>query len=187
EAGKMQFYFAAIDLNTTVASVIDELRSLSSDRRIEIVATLSQERTDVTADGERLKQVVRNVVGNALKFSPPDSRIHIVCEKDERFARLRVLDEGPGIPDDELNVVFDEFVQSSRTKTGAGGTGLGLPICRRIIEAHHGSIWAQNREERGCQFVFEIPLNLEHGQYDLAVTPGAHRDGEVETDKVETL
>jgi signal transduction histidine kinase len=76
-----------------------------------------------------------------------------------------VADEGPGIPESELQSVFDKFVQSSKTKTGAGGTGLGLAISREIIEAHGGTIWAENIEPQGAAFIFDIPLvtaGMEH-------------------------
>ena len=72
---------------------------------------------------------------------------------------LMVQDEGIGIPDDELELVFDKFVQSSKTKTGAGGTGLGLAICNEIIQAHGGTIWAENRPAGGASFTFLLPLH----------------------------
>jgi len=70
---------------------------------------------------------------------------------------LGVSDEGVGIPPDELNSVFDKFVQSSRTRTGAGGTGLGLAICREIVEAHHGDIVARNNASGGAEFIVMLP------------------------------
>jgi signal transduction histidine kinase len=69
---------------------------------------------------------------------------------------VSVVDEGVGIPDDELNAVFDKFVQSSKTKTGSGGTGLGLAICREIVEAHGGKIWAENNATGGATFHFTL-------------------------------
>ena len=71
---------------------------------------------------------------------------------------ISVRDEGPGIPPDELELVFDKFVQSSKTKSGSGGTGLGLAICREIVAGHHGRIWAENNARQGCIFYCELPL-----------------------------
>ena len=71
--------------------------------------------------------------------------------------RIAVIDEGIGIPDDELETVFDSFVQSSKTRDGAGGTGLGLTICREIVAAHRGSISARNRPEGGAVFEIMVP------------------------------
>ena len=71
-----------------------------------------------------------------------------------------VRDHGVGIPEAELETIFDQFVQSSRTKTGAGGTGLGLAICREIVTAHQGRIWAENRPEGGAALFFTLPLQV---------------------------
>ena len=71
---------------------------------------------------------------------------------------VSVRDEGPGIPPDELEAVFDKFVQSSKTKSTKGGTGLGLAICREIISGHKGRMWAENNEGTGCIFYFELPV-----------------------------
>ena len=68
-----------------------------------------------------------------------------------------VIDQGIGIPENELDSIFDKFVQSSKTKTGAGGTGLGLAICKEIIDAHKGEIWAENNAEGGSIFSFMLP------------------------------
>ncbi|RLJ22271.1 hypothetical protein DJ030_02100 [bacterium endosymbiont of Escarpia laminata] len=75
--------------------------------------------------------------------------------------RLSLRDEGIGIPEDELETVFDKFIQSSKTRSGGGGTGLGLAISKEIIENHNGRIWAQNHPLGGAEFIFELPLKKE--------------------------
>ena len=72
--------------------------------------------------------------------------------------RLTVSDEGIGVPEDELESVFDKFIQSSNTKSGSGGTGLGLAICKEIIDGHDGCIWAENNDTVGARFQFAIPI-----------------------------
>jgi signal transduction histidine kinase len=102
-----------------------------------------------------------------------------------RSLLISVRDEGPGIPADELELVFDKFVQSSKTKSGGGGTGLGLAISREIVTAHHGRIWAENNAGAGCIFYCELPLvrpqpcdgdapreQPASSQYELAGTAG---------------
>ena len=106
-----------------------------------------------------------NLLSNAVKVSAPGSRIAIElsqeCAPDSGpELRCRVIDEGPGIPETELQTIFDEFVQSSKTKTGAGGTGLGLAICRNIVKAHGGRIWAENGKPKGAIFTFVIPQGM---------------------------
>jgi signal transduction histidine kinase len=76
---------------------------------------------------------------------------------DEDFIGIEVRDQGPGIPTDELRSVFEKFVQSTRTKTGAGGTGLGLAICRETVALHGGNIWAENAEPHGAVITFHLP------------------------------
>jgi signal transduction histidine kinase len=119
----------------------------------------------------RFSQVLRNVLANAMKFSPDGGVIHITVEEtvmtrgtraadlDSPVAawRILVIDEGIGIPEDELETVFDSFVQSSKTRTGAGGTGLGLTICREIVAAHRGSISARNSAQGGAVFEILVP------------------------------
>jgi signal transduction histidine kinase len=106
--------------------------------------------------------VTRNFLSNSIKFTPKSKKItiSIAHSQDEGSGSallVSVSDQGVGIPDDELETVFDKFVQSSKTKTGAGGTGLGLAICKEIIEAHHGKIWAENNPNRGTTFSFMLP------------------------------
>ena len=118
------------------------------------------------ADAARIGQVVRNLLSNAVKFTQDGRIIHVRVEAgtlpDGRPAVvIGVSDEGIGIPPDELHTVFDKFVQSSRTRTGAGGTGLGLAICREIVEAHHGRITARNNAAGGADFIVELPSGLE--------------------------
>jgi signal transduction histidine kinase len=112
-------------------------------------------------DPIRFGQVIHNLLSNAIKFSRPDGTIQIDITEatmtQGRRAndpviqvpawRIAVIDEGVGIPEAELDAVFDKFVQSSKTTTGAGGTGLGLSISKEIIEAHRGQIRAYNRNE----------------------------------------
>jgi signal transduction histidine kinase len=105
-----------------------------------------------------------------LKFSPVGSVIQTQLRFEEAALRIVVIDSGPGIPASELKCVFDKFVQSSRTKTGAGGTGLGLSICRQIVGYHGGRIWAENVENGGAKFTVELPIsNEETGEAALQI------------------
>jgi signal transduction histidine kinase len=114
---------------------------------------------------------VRNLLSNAIKFTPQGKNLFIDFQVSSLKLGKRstdaqtvpalactIRDQGVGIPEDELDAVFDKFVQSSKTRTGAGGTGLGLAICKEIIEGHGGSITAQNNAEGGAAFTFILPL-----------------------------
>ena len=132
--------------------------------------------TRVFIDPVRIGQVITNLCSNAIKFAPEGTTITVSIDADMISPGRRkvdnvtipallftIRDEGIGIPEAELESVFDQFIQSSKTKTGAGGTGLGLAICKEIIEAHHGQIWAQNVDTNsssgGAEFSFFNPDN----------------------------
>jgi PAS domain S-box-containing protein len=158
EAGRMTFEWQPTDLRLLVERVADEFSSLTSERHLTIVCHTPDVPTEVTVDPEKMMQVLRNLVSNAAKFSPPGSMIDLRLEWREQSLVVTIADQGVGIAEEDLETIFDKFVQSGRTKTGAGGTGLGLAICREIITAHHGRVWAQNRPEGGAVLTVELPL-----------------------------
>jgi signal transduction histidine kinase len=160
EAGRMSMERQPVDLDVRLARVVDEFSSLTSERRLRVRYVTPACKTEVCLDPTRVMQVVRNLLGNAVKFSPPGGTTEVGIRRGERSVVVFVRDQGMGIPEDELETVFDKFIQSSKTKTGAGGTGLGLAICREIITAHQGRIWAENVPEGGALFSFELPLSV---------------------------
>ena len=161
ESGKMVFDFKPSSIRELVDQVVDEFTSLVSERNVQVKCHQSNMDSQVVLDPERIMQIIRNLLSNALKFSPEGGLIEIVVRQDDQAVTLSVSDQGIGVPEDELEGVFDQFVQSTKTKTVTGGTGLGLSICREIITAHKGRIWAINNQPNGATFCFEIPTNLE--------------------------
>ncbi len=166
EAGKMIFLVEHNDLLLTADQVIGEFHALARKSEITVRAEPAHVATKAWFDADRILQVVTNLISNALKFSPPKSVVriifsddHLILENGEQIAALRltVRDEGIGIPEDELETVFEKFVQSSETNTGAGGTGLGLAICKQIVEQHKGKIFAENNQETGTSFHLILP------------------------------
>lgn len=118
---------------------------------------------DAFCDAAGIGQVLRNLLSNAVKFTPAGREVTVTVERtafggDEGGGiLLSVVDEGSGIPEAELEVIFDKFVQSSATKSGAGGTGLGLAICREIVQHRGGRIWAANNAGRGASVHVLLP------------------------------
>jgi PAS domain S-box-containing protein len=166
EAGQMQYEFRSCSLAEIVDTVVAEFSELA--RQSEVAFVAESDSPDVMAwcDQGRMGQVVRNLLANAVKFSPRGGTVRVSIgtappgsagADDEPAAMLSIVDEGIGIPADELDVVFDKFVQSSKTKSGAGGTGLGLAICREIMQQHRGRIWAQNNASGGACFSLTLP------------------------------
>jgi signal transduction histidine kinase len=157
EAGKMAFNFEESDLNLLVESVTEEFQLLCSEHRLSMRVMPSPGNIRCVVDRDKIRQVVRNILSNAVKYSPDGSEITIAVESERGRARMSVSDCGPGIPENELQNIFEKFVQSSKTKTGAGGTGLGLSISKEIVNKHEGRIWVENQVGGGACFCFEIP------------------------------
>ncbi|MBL8484819.1 MAG: PAS domain-containing sensor histidine kinase [Rhodocyclaceae bacterium] len=159
EAGKMQMQRGQCDIVALARSALGEFESLASQRQLALRLSCDRPALELPADAQRLAQVLSNLLSNAVKFSPSGRTIDLAITSTHEFVTLTVSDEGVGIPEAELDSVFDKFVQSSKTRTGAGGTGLGLAICREIVQGHHGRIHAQNRPGGGAQFIVELPRN----------------------------
>ncbi|QDQ26063.1 PAS domain S-box protein [Chitinimonas arctica] len=158
EAGKMSYNMQVLEIVPIVREVAGEFIPLARDRGIRINGALADDLPRVRGDSLRLIQVLRNLVSNALKFSPEGGAVTLSAWQMGNSVLLAVDDEGVGIPEQELAIIFDKFVQSSETKTGAGGTGLGLAISREIVDAHGGSLRAENRVQGGARFVLSLPI-----------------------------
>jgi signal transduction histidine kinase len=157
------------NLRPLVDEVLREMDSQASGKRQTLsLAWPEQPLVRASVDGFRFQQVVRNVLANAIRFSPEDSEVHIeaLADGDQGWA-IRVTDEGPGVPESELDTIFQPFVQSSRTRDGSGGTGLGLHICRKIMLAMGGRIHAENQPEGGTTLIIWLPSSA-------PVQPDAH-------------
>ena len=160
EAGKMTYEFKNFKLSLIVKNVLSEIQSLTQEKAIRINFQAPSLDDYVFMDQDKITQVVRNLLSNAIKFSPKSKAIAVDIRLEDDRVILSISDEGMGIPEDELEDVFDAFVQSSRSKTGAGGTGLGLSISKNIIRDHKGKIWAEANPSGGTIF----RLSLESSQ-----------------------
>jgi signal transduction histidine kinase len=117
---------------------------------------------ELTADGdpERVHQVVANLLENAVRYTPQGGTVEVRARRDERGVTIEILDDGPGIPDDERARVFDRFYRADAARSsGDGGAGLGLAIARWIVDLHGGEIHPEQREPHGCRMVVTLPSN----------------------------
>lgn len=155
QANKMEYRMASNDLRQVFEDIKLEIAMLLKEKNLELVI---QEKKDLILpfDKEKIKQVVSNLFNNAMKFANEGSAIRVTFTPVKTRVTVTVKNKGISIPEDELELIFEPFLQSSKTKTGAGGTGLGLPICRRIIEDHKGRIWSQYTPD-GATFRFYLP------------------------------
>jgi two-component system sensor histidine kinase KdpD len=105
-----------------------------------------------------LEQVIENLVSNAEKYSPSDEAITIEIERTSDQVRIHVLDRGAGLPDGEMDRLFDAFYRAPSTSRKAAGLGVGLAVCKRLVEAQGGEVWAQPRDGGGSEFGFALPI-----------------------------
>ena len=158
EAGRMELQFQTVDLNERIDAQVSAVQGIAIDKQIKIDIKRIDILPKISVDSNRIDQVIRNLLSNALKFSPEKSRVEIETRVNKTDVVIRVLDEGPGVPEEECDSIFDKFIQASSTKSNAGGTGLGLSISRELVVQHGGTILAKNRPEGGAEFKICLPI-----------------------------
>ncbi len=169
---KMPIILEENDLFITIRKCTQEFEAYAAEKNISLVLNNIEFQTMISHDKNRITQVIANLISNAIKYSPNTSQVTIniketTCNTKQTETeteasstsalQVSVIDQGIGIPQEELQSVFDEFTQSSKTRSGTGGTGLGLAICKKIISAHNGFIWADNNPSGGSTLHFVIP------------------------------
>jgi signal transduction histidine kinase len=169
---KQQMSWAMVpgELPEIVSRAVNPLVALANARQIRLDVAFTQ-RLPICADTDRIQQVVTNIVGNAIKFSPAGGRIEIRikespssgprADRPGRFAVVAVSDTGPGIPRGERERIFSKFYKPPGKHSSRTGTGLGLAISREIVVHHHGEIWVESEPGCGSTFYFTLPLRIE--------------------------
>ena len=136
---------------------VDGMQAITTQQNI--MFEITPTKAKVWAAPDTIIQTLTNLLSNAIKFSPTDATIYLQAESQANYILFQVRDQGRGIPEDKLETIFGRFQQvdasDSREK---GGTGLGLPICRSIIERHGGKIWAESILGEGSTFFFTLPI-----------------------------
>ncbi|MBK1717145.1 histidine kinase [Thiocystis violacea] len=160
ESGHADWRTEAVTLQTVIEQAVSATEQLIEERGIALEIDLDPRPAIVWGDRDRLVQVLVNLLSNAAKFAPADTgRIGIGLHGVEAGWRVRVSDNGPGIPETELELVFEKFRQTSIGGVKPAGTGLGLPISRQIIDNLGGRIWAENPPQKGANLCFELPAH----------------------------
>jgi len=140
-----------------LAAGLDRIRGLLGDARVEV--DIGPCLPAIVVDAAQMEQVIANLVENAAKYGPATVQIRVTAALAADELELGVEDDGPGIPEEDFEHVFDKFYRARRTEqSGVPGTGLGLAICRAIVDAHHGRIWAENRSQGGARLVVRLPI-----------------------------
>lgn len=156
---RLEVHPVRIELSSAIRDVVEQMRAIAVERSIELALEVSCDDVQVDADPERISQIVRNLVDNALKYTPPQGRIDVVLVAGEQSVELTIRDTGPGLEAGDLDRIFDEFWQGSAPgAVGAKGLGLGLPIVRYLVERHQGSIEAKSDGPgHGLSMIIRLP------------------------------
>lgn len=157
ESGKWEMQYQRVSVASILDRAVESVRSLADEKgaNLEVSTTDCQ----LVADEDRLVQVVVNLLSNAIKFSQTGKSVYLVAEEFGRWVDFRIRDEGPGIPAESREKIFDRFQQAAAGASAKkGGTGLGLAICSAIVKEHKGAIGVDSEEGKGSTFWFRIPL-----------------------------
>jgi len=170
ESGKSDLQFKQYDLLSLTQQIVTEYSAKVLEKNIHLIVNKPSFSVVAIFDKNHILQVLSNLIANAIKFSPADATILVNFQATEIVLGKRatdtkktagilfsIEDQGVGIPEGELSLVFDKFIQSSKTKNDSGGTGLGLSICQEIISAHKGKLWAEHNSAGGAVFKFFLP------------------------------
>jgi two-component system sensor histidine kinase GlrK len=159
QQGMMPYYFGDEHLQLLTEQVMKELAPLAEAKKIGLHADFAQDVPPLKLDGERMLQALRNLIGNALKFTPEKGSVAIILRTTDQAIELSVKDTGPGIPKESLDTIFEEYHQlPGKHPAGVQGSGLGLAIVKEIIVAHGGKVWAESGPGSGSILTFTLPL-----------------------------
>jgi two-component system sensor histidine kinase ResE len=159
QAGRVTLSFANADLGKFVSDVTGDLLPAVSDKDLEFAIEVPEEPIRVFIDGDRMQQVLYNLIENAIRYTEPGGKIRVRVAAAPTEARIEVSDTGIGIPEKHLPFVFERFFRSDRARRAhPGGSGLGLSIVKWIVEAHKGKVAATSRVGEGTTFTVTLPL-----------------------------
>jgi signal transduction histidine kinase len=162
EFGSLRLQRARVDLREAIDWCVERMGKELRQKAIGVEVRTPPGLPELHADRDRLVQVLSNILRNAINFSPQDSRITVEARRSGGVVEARVSDQGIGVPPDSLERIFDRFYQvDSSTTRRVGGVGLGLYICKGIVEAHGGRIWAESEGGKGTTIVFQLPVGEE--------------------------
>ncbi|MBS4759174.1 MAG: hypothetical protein KHX03_00560 [Clostridium sp.] len=187
EAGKMDFKFEKSNINTPVEFMKNTFENVAKEKNIDLILEKEDDISDTYFDSQRIEQVMSNLISNAIKFTNEGGKIIVKTENIkecdiekhkligvenpilyDRYIKVSVTDSGIGIAAEDLKKVFDQFQQIENSLNRKnGGTGLGLPIAKQLIEAHKGFIWVESEVNRGTTFSFVIPILSEKEKFIL--------------------
>jgi signal transduction histidine kinase len=157
EAVELKLEKTQFDVTQLISKLVSDFSPLAKERQIEMFQETPLSLA-VTADEGKLTRVISNLLSNAIKFTPKEGRIVVSAAAQKQSIQVSIQDTGEGIAPDELEKVFQKFYQVEKRRLGRKtGTGLGLPLCRKLVDAHGGRIWVESQPGKGSKFIFTLP------------------------------
>jgi signal transduction histidine kinase len=160
EAGRMDLELSQVAIPDVLRSAVSMHAERASRGGIELSLTTDPEKITIAADERRVRQIVFNLLSNAVKFTPSQGRVDVSARLDDGQVAIAIADTGPGIRTEDLDTIFEEFEQTTDGKQ-IEGTGLGLPLSRKLVELHGGRLWVESEVGRGSTFRFTLPVRQE--------------------------
>jgi signal transduction histidine kinase len=160
EAGRMELELSQVSLLEVLRTAVSMHAERASRGGIKLSLASEPEEITIPADERRLRQIVFNLLSNAIKFTPPDGRIDVSARLTDGDVEIAVADTGPGVAPEDQETIFEEFEQTTEGKQ-AEGTGLGLPLSRKLVELHRGRLWVESQPGHGSTFRFTLPIQQE--------------------------
>ncbi len=160
EPGALKLHYARVDSYALVEACIESLKPAAEVKQIEILSEVPPDTPDVLGDAQYLQQVFLNLMGNAIKFSDPQSKVWVRVGQDIKKSQLTfgIVDNGPGILEEDQVKLFSKYYRAPSVRDHLDGVGLGLSITKNIVEAHSGAIWVESLVGQGSTFSFTLPL-----------------------------
>jgi signal transduction histidine kinase len=161
ESGRIEVKSSRVPLSGLVHEVVEALRPVAAEKVIALEATIRERSLLVWADRDKINQVLMNLIGNAIKFTPVHGRVTVSASRNgAESVQVSVSDTGPGVPPDEKEKIFAKFYQIAKVNgENSKGTGLGLAISKALVELHGGKIWVESAVNDGSTFFFTLPLS----------------------------
>jgi len=160
EAGQLKLFLQPENAGELITQAVSAVKTKAAEKEITLSIELKDDLPPVLIDTQRIRQVLHNLLANALTHTPPGGRITVRADRAGSFVSISVIDTGEGIPAEDLPLVFERSHRVDKSRARAtGGSGLGLTIARYFVEAHNGAIIAESEPGRGSAFTFTLPAD----------------------------
>jgi signal transduction histidine kinase len=158
EIGVLNLVLKKVNLEGLLITITEEIKPLCDQMGIDIKLHLENELPEIKGDDERIRQIVLNLINNALKYARDGKNIMIFASPVEDMVQIEVRDFGPGIAAEKQNFIFEPGYQLSQNESPTGGFGIGLALCKTLVDLHGGKIWLQSKQGKGTSFFFTLPI-----------------------------